>query len=154
MKKLEKQKLVEQLRAAMSETLADQPVVVAYLYGSQASGLATPSSDVDIALLSEGKASIEEEIRIERKVQEEIYRRCGLENVDVRFLNNRSLLFQGRALSNQVVLYCRNEQARVVYETRVRDLYFDFLPVAERHRKVFFERLRKEGLAYGRQGRS
>lgn len=154
MEKLQKQNLVERLRAALMETLADQPVLVAYLYGSQASGLATSSSDIDIALLAAGEPSMEEQLRIERKVQEEIYRRCGLENVDVRFLNNRSLLFQGRALTHQVLLYCRNDHARVAYETRVRDLYFDFLPVAERHRKVFFERLRQEGFAHGRQGRS
>jgi predicted nucleotidyltransferase len=142
-------KLMERLKAAVGGALKDEPVVAAYLFGSHASGLATAFSDIDIALVT-SELSLEKEIALEQKVQDRIYHDCGLENVDVRILNKQSLVFQGQALEHSILLYSRDEEARIAYETRTRDLYFDFLPVVEQHRKVFFDRLRKEGLLYGK----
>lgn len=41
----------DELRRALPAILENEPARVAYLYGSHATGLATPFSDVDVALV-------------------------------------------------------------------------------------------------------
>lgn len=139
---------IEQLSEAATAALRGAPVAVAYLYGSQASGKATAFSDIDIGLVASAELSVPDQLRIERRVQEAVYRRSGLENVDVRFLNGRSLVFQGRALLNSVRLFCGDDRTRITYETRVRVMFFDFLPVVEQQREAFLRRLKERGLAH------
>lgn len=138
------------LKRVLAEVLPARHVIAAYLYGSHATGLATAFSDVDIALLADGEPSIVEQMRLESFVQEEIYRRLGSDDVDVRVLNGRSLLFEGRVLTEGILLYSGDDRARVAFETRIRSLYFDFLPVVESQRAAFFRRVASEGVSHGR----
>ena len=48
---------------------------------------------------------------------------------------------QERVLTSGVLLYFRDEDFRVNYETRIRKRYFDFQPVLTMMRQAYFERL-------------
>jgi len=124
-------------------------VDAAYLYGSVATGLATDSSDVDIALLTSKDLSPKERLQLELHLEQELADRCDLPDPDVRILNGAPLRFQGRVLTEAVLLYSQDEERRVEFEVRVRSAYFDFLPVICQMRESFFKKLREEGL-YGR----
>jgi len=135
-----------QFRECLKQVLIYYPVALAYLYGSQAAGQATPLSDVDIALVMvdhdyDPKSRLELELRVE----EEIARICGIGNIDVRVMNNAPLMVRGEVVTNGKLLYCRDEVFRVDFETSTRSEYFDFLPVAAMHRQAYFERLSKRG---------
>jgi len=49
-----------------------------------------------------------------------------------------------------ILLYSGDEAARVEFETRTRDEYFDYQPIARRLREAYFADLRQRGL-YGQQ---
>lgn len=143
--------LIERLQRALSVLLEGTPIEVAYLYGSMATGRALRSSDVDIALLASAEMSPKERLQLELRLEQELASRYDLPNADVRLLNGAPLRFQGRVLTEAVLLYSRNEDRRVEFESRRRSAYFDFLPVIRQMQQAFFHKLREEGL-YGRSG--
>jgi predicted nucleotidyltransferase len=134
------------LRQCLKDVLIHYPVALAYLYGSEAAGRATPLSDVDIALVVFDKDHVpKSRLELELRVEEEIARICGIGNIDVRVMNDAPLMVRGEVVTSGILLYCRDEVFRVDFETSTRSEYFDFLPVAAMHRQAYFERLSKRG---------
>jgi uncharacterized protein len=104
--------LVERLRLACAKTLPAHPVRVAYLYGSQAAGTARPDSDVDVGLLLDAPSP-----DIEFRVADALTTAVRRGNIDVTVLDGAPLRFLGRVLRARVVLYSRDEPARVEWES-------------------------------------
>jgi predicted nucleotidyltransferase len=66
---------IESLRSCLGKLLQPSPVVLAYLFGSAATGRMTPLSDVDIALVIDGNAlppskRLQFELMLEDKIKE------------------------------------------------------------------------------------
>ena len=148
--------LTNRLREKISGILVQQPVMLAYLYGSAVEGNMLPSSDVDIGLIFDPKRGLSsyERMQIEFKIAAEIERSCGILEADVRSIDNAPLTVQGAVVTEGILLYSRNEEFRVEYEVNTRKHYFDFLPVVEMMRGSFLRQLREEGFGHGktRQG--
>lgn len=140
--------IIAQLRQAMPGICETQPVQLAYVYGSMVTGLTTPFSDVDIALITTEPLAPLARLRLMQRVQTRLYDDYGLVNVDVRIVNDAPLVLRGRVVTDGVLLYARDEQARIDFETTTRMRYFDYLPIHKRLQKAFFETLRTRGL-YG-----
>jgi len=141
--------LVDQLKTALQPILDERPVLMAYLYGSMAAGRTTPFSDVDIALYLSESLSPRRRLELELGVEMALEDRLGLSNADVRVINDAPLQVRGTVVQEGVLLYCRDEERRVDFETFNRKLYLDFKPTAEEFRQLFFERMREKGLGYG-----
>lgn len=140
------QTIDDKLRTCLSAIFSKYPIVLAYLYGSEAVGQATPLSDFDIALVMDHDAyDSKSRLTIELELEEEIARNCGIGKVDVRITNEAPLMVQGEVLTKGILLYSRDEAYRVDYETSTRSAYFDFLPIAVEHREAYFERLIERG---------
>jgi len=146
------EKILTCLRTQMPQILAEQPVMLAYLYGSVVDGSASSVSDVDIALVFEPGRLLSpyERMRREIHIAAETEDRCGFREADVRSIDNAPLTVQGRVLTEGILLYSRDEDFRVQYEVYTRKLYFDFLPVEEMMRQAFFERVKQEGFTGGK----
>lgn len=140
--------VVSQLHQILPSVCGNQPVQLAYLYGSTVTGHTTPFSDVDIALLTTEPLAPLARLRLIQHVQARLYDDCGLVDVDVRIINDAPLVLQGRVVTDGVLLYARNEQARIDFETTTRMHYFDYLPIHERLQEAFFDTIRTRGL-YG-----
>ncbi len=139
---MKSQTLDDELRSCLSAIFSKYPIALAYLYGSQAAGQATPLSDFDIALVMDRDTyDSKSRLTVELNLEEEIARNCGIGNVDVRITNEAPLMVQGEVVTKGVLLYSRDEAYRVDYETSTRSAYFDFLPIAVEHREAYFERL-------------
>jgi predicted nucleotidyltransferase len=151
-----KSSVIACLRTEMPGIVGDQPVMLAYLYGSIADGSASSANDVDIALIFEPGCPLSPYERMERElhIAAEIEDRCSIREADVRSIDNAPLTVQGKVLTDGILLYSRDEDFRVQYEVYTRKLYFDFVPVEEMMRQAFFERVKQEGLTGGetRQG--
>lgn len=136
---------IARYRACLSQIFANYPVALAYLYGSEAVGQATLLSDFDIALVMLNESyDPKSRLILELKLEDAIARICGIGNIDLRIINEAPLMVRGEVVTNGILLYCRDEIFRVDYETSTRSEYFDFLPIAIRHREAFYNRLRKQ----------
>lgn len=145
--------LVQRLKADLGAILEGCPVKLAYLYGSTAAGSRAPFSDVDIVLVVDRVLTPLERLKLMLEVEVELADRCDIRNADVRIINDAPLIFRGRVVCDGILLYARDEAARVEFETRTREAYFDYLPVHRRLQEAFFADVRRRGL-YGRQRQS
>lgn len=140
--------LLSVLREHMPAVLDSEPVQLAYLYGSSATGCDTPLSDVDIALVAGCPISPLARLRLILRVQLALVEQCGLANPDVRVVDGAPIVFLGRLVTEGQLIYARNDEERVAFEVNTRMRYFDYLPIHRQFQTVFFERLRERGL-YG-----
>lgn len=80
----------------------------------------------------------------------EIEERCELQGAEVRVINDAPLVLQGEVVTEGVLLYSRDEAERVRFETTIRSLYFDYLPIYQRLQNDFLSEVRRRGLYYSR----
>jgi uncharacterized protein len=142
------------LKRHLRTVLQDRPVLLAYAYGSLVEGFPTPLSDVDIALVLAPECTLDayQRFMLELEVAMDIEERCGIQDADVRSIDEAPLRVQGQVLTRGQLLYSKDEGFRVAYEVSIRKRYFDFQPVLKLMREAYFARLeaglREKGL-YG-----
>jgi predicted nucleotidyltransferase len=109
-------------------------LTAAYLFGSRARGDAHATSDVDVALLYERTPASTLAAR-------PFYAAAELESllgepVDVVVLNDAPPDLVHRVLRDGVLLFERDRSARIAFEVRARNEYFDLLPALRRYRRM------------------
>lgn len=122
-------------------------VGLVYLFGSEALGIETPLSDVDIGIVFFDR-KILDDFRMRRKTYTELYDVFAdifpsiLEReLDIVFLQQTPLDFQYNVILKGKVLYQKNPQFQADYEEQVLDQYLDFKPVVDYFDQIFLERL-------------
>lgn len=97
-------------------------ILFAYLYGSYARKEENQKSDIDIAiyLSQEPKTEFLPE-KLSTKLEKKINK-----NIDIRILNNRKIIFKHQVLKHSELLFSKDENKRVEFETYVYDRYLDF----------------------------
>jgi predicted nucleotidyltransferase len=120
---------------ALREILAAAPanVLAAYLFGSVARGTAGPRSDVDVAVLyaAAPPATIEGlPLDLERRIERSVQRPA-----QVVVLNTAPVGLVHRVLRDGVLLLDRDPSARLRFEVRARNEFFDLQPVVARYRR-------------------
>jgi predicted nucleotidyltransferase len=135
---------VETIKKTVSEAapaiLEKYPVLLAYLYGSFATGDVHPFSDVDIGVYIDNlpakahlglelSTSLEFDQRLPTSMQSE-----------VRIINGLPISITGAIVTEGILLYCKSEPVRVHFETLVRKAYFDFLPVLHKYQNEYIDR--------------
>jgi hypothetical protein len=123
------------------DVFAETPVLFAYLYGSYAKGEAHALSDLDVAIYVEGldpRACLDLELSLALRIDEKLDHRV---QADVRVINHLPLRIKGEILKHGVLIFSREDESRVEFETRIRKLYFDFHPIIRQHRSAFKEKL-------------
>jgi len=139
---------LESLSVRVAEVMSPRPVALAYLFGSAATGQMTPFSDVDIALVvDQDQTFTHGRLQFELEIEDELAARCELSQIDARVINAAPLLLRGEVVTHGRLLFARDEDVRIEFETRTRMEYFDFLPAARFHQAAFFENLRQRGLS-------
>jgi predicted nucleotidyltransferase len=148
--------IISGLQAELPAILQGRPVMLAYLFGSAAEGTALPSSDVDIALVLEPKCDISAyaRMKMEFDIAAEVEARCKIKEADVRSIDSAPLTVKGMILTEGILLYSRDEEFRVDYETHYRKMYFDFLPVVKMMREAFSRQVKEKGLSGGKARQS
>jgi predicted nucleotidyltransferase len=126
------QRLVNELATAVSNR--SRQLVCAYLFGSRARGDASPRSDVDVAVLFE-----EDPPRtldgLHLDLADELTGVVG-RRVDLVVLNRAPADLIHRVLRDGVLVLDLDPAARIRFEVRARNEYFDLLPHLRRYRRV------------------
>jgi uncharacterized protein len=138
--------LVSRLREHLPMILENEPVQLAYLYGSSAVGQTTPFSDVDVALFVGALLRPLDRLKLILRVQLALADRCGIGNADVRVIDDAPLVFRGRIVSDGTLVYARDDGIRVAFETATRLQYFDYLPIHRELQTAFLGAVRDRGL--------
>ena len=119
----------------ISKVLEKEPdILFAYLFGSYAKGIQDEKSDIDIAIYLKDEKLIEKDSlypsRIAIKIEREL---AGKRMIDVRILNGSTLRFRNQVLRYGKLLFSRDEEKRIAFETSSLDQYFDFKPHFDRY---------------------
>jgi uncharacterized protein len=117
--------ILSRLREASSEAFEGEPVVFAYLFGSQATGRTHPRSDVDVGVYLENSVPPERYLDLRLSLPRAL-EKARVGNVEVIVLNDARLALRGRVLRDGKLLYSRNEPARVRYASKTLREFFDF----------------------------
>ena len=138
---MELNQIKDKLLHSVPEIFRDSPIIFAYLYGSYATGLVHPFSDIDIAIYVH-EAAIADSLDLEMSLALEIDR--GLREklkCDVRLVNRLPLAVAGEIVTSGILIYCSDHKARVEYETKVRMAYFDFIPFLRKYQQEYLAQL-------------
>lgn len=141
-------KTKEQLKELIEEVLTRKGygiVRLAYLFGSRAKGIRNssskeepvgPLSDYDFGILTPHESGTTECFTSPQKfeLQSELSRRLDAD-VDVVLLNQAPIELQYNVISFGILLFERELNERVEYESRVLSRYGDYLPVLRRQKK-------------------
>ena len=115
--------IAERLERLAARLKQDQRVLFAYLFGSLASGVLKPLSDVDIAVFLDS-ADVTPETKLE--VVGMISDTLGTDEVDVVILNTAPVSLTGRILKRRTVLADNQPWRRHLFESRTMREFFDF----------------------------
>ncbi len=120
----------------LRDHLAVQPeqLVAAYLFGSQARGTGGPHSDIDLGLLMRA-APPRTLLGQPFALADEL---TALTNhpVQIQVLNDAPVDLVHRVLRDGVLLVDRDPSARIRFEVRSRNAYFDLKPFLDRYRRT------------------
>ncbi len=100
-----------------------------YLYGSTVTGLTTPFSDIDIALVADEEMAPLDRLNLMLRVRLDLEEECDSPDIDVRVINDAPLTLQGKVVTDGIPVYVKDERKRIEFETSTRMRYFDYLPV-------------------------
>ncbi len=128
--------LFDRLRSVLAE--AEPPVAAAWLFGSRARGEDREDSDVDVAVLLLAPAGRTLEA-LPGDLQARLTAAAGAE-VDLVVVDHAPVDLVHRVLRDGVVLIDRAPSARIAFEVRKRNEYFDLLPYLREYRRAVLER--------------
>ena len=129
------------LLKAAPATFRNHPISFAYLYGSYATGTADTSSDLDIGIYIT-EIPRDQYLELELSLSLEIDKTLDYAvESEVRIINTLPLSVLGEIVTDGILIYSENEEARVEFETSVRAAYFDFLPVLRNYKRKYIEHI-------------
>ena len=117
----------------------DEDVAFAYLYGSFAWGITHKASDIDIAVyLKEGN------MKFYLKKDNELLSNTALvsSKIDLRILNVMPLVLKFKVVSEGKLLFSKDEQKRVDFETEVYNRYFELKPFLDEEKRLISEKIK------------
>lgn len=119
--------VLDRLREAASRVLAVEPVLFAYLFGSQARARTHGHSDVDVAVFLDDSVPPVGYLDMSLRLAGDLERAAGVGNLEgLVVLNQASLPLSGRVVREARVIYSRAEHERVRYESRIFREFTDF----------------------------
>ena len=133
--------LIDSVRCCFA---ADGMVKFAYLFGSMASGMAGPLSDLDLAIYLDRRLDC---FKYRLKLMERLARLLKNEKFDLVVLNSASVVLKYEVVKNGMIL--KDDRARrVMFETAVLQEYLDTAYLREVQREYVHRQI-KGGSYFG-----
>jgi uncharacterized protein len=122
----------------------DQPVELAYLFGSQASGKVKPLSDIDFAVLFAENLTDRERFALKIKMLGDLSEILKTDKIDLVDLKTAPAFLQFETIRRRNEIFVRNENIRIDFETKVLFNFFDRQYFVNRHVRMGINNLKKE----------
>jgi len=121
----------ETIRRAVVSILAAEPAVsLGYLFGSAARDRLTPLSDIDVAVLLDGRPETRTDLL--DRLAEALSRSLGTDAIDLVMLNAAPPPIRYRVIRDGVLMVCRDQKIRERFEADTVRRYLDFKPLRDR----------------------
>lgn len=117
--------ITSEQKKKVTQLLGQHDVAVAYLFGSQARGTAGRTSDTDIALLFKTEPSLQQQLRREGLLLQELHKILGTEIDLINLQVASSPLLKHRAVLKGKLLYCADTKRKQELEKSVFHEYED-----------------------------
>ena len=127
---------------------ADTPVVLAYLFGSQAGGRVHARSDVDVAVLLDEGLSPVEQGRWQLELISRLTDVWQTDHIDLIILNRAPAFLRHQVIKARHRLYVRDEAERVRFEVQAMRDWFDWQPYYSELNKLWLQRVRERAAKY------
>jgi len=128
------------VRALKKRLEPEADVLVAYLFGSVARGKSGPLSDVDVAVLLHPESDVwDRRLGLLTAISEVV----GSEKADVTILNDAPVDLGYRVLRDGVILFCRDDDARIDHWVLTVDRYLDMEPFRQTIAQGLSNRIRE-----------
>jgi uncharacterized protein len=114
-------------------------VICAYLFGSMKSGRITPLSDIDIAVLFDGKLTRNEMELYENKLYMNLTQYFKTDEIDLVILNDAPPSVQYGVIKVKSIIYFSDFYKMIDFENKVIMNYLDFKPYREEYNKAFIK---------------
>lgn len=118
-------------------------ILFAYIFGSYARKEVRKDSDIDIAIFLKDLSVVEEDPSFEVKLALEIEKETDLKNVEVVVIDNKPLRFLNQVLRYGKLIFSRDENERLKFETFITKSYIDFKPYYTEYDEMRVRRLMK-----------
>lgn len=130
----------------LSEHLGKYPVILAYLFGSEAKGKSGPLSDIEIALFIDKGISKSEQFDLRRRLSNELSSIMGV-MVDLVILNDTPIQLSFEIIKNGKLISCGNKETKVDMEVEILSKYLDRRYYDKRHAELTLEKIAEGYLA-------
>lgn len=121
----------------LASVLPAHGVVVAYVFGSRATGRERAGSDLDLAILTDRDLSLRDQVRL----GDDVALTAGISDVDVVLLDDASLELRGHVVQSGRCVFSRDETRRVAFEVRTLKEYLEFAPELRRLTDSYLRRV-------------
>lgn len=128
----------------LKEYFKNKSVRLVYLMGSQASGQTKPYSDIDMAVLFDQNLSAKQRFNARIELISDLAKFLGTDNIDLIDLQGSSPIFAYEAIRHRKELYVKDEDSRVIFETKALSSYFDQKYYLGRHTLLGLGKLKEE----------
>lgn len=135
--------LLDKLKNLIKE---NKNILIAYLYGSQATGRAGVLSDIDIGILVKDDINKEDYMRLEIEIASSINKDLPGKVIDLRIINNAPLDFCYRVIKEGKLIFERKIEDRVNFEVSTIRNYLEFNNFYKTYRDYFFRKIREVGI--------
>lgn len=134
-----------QKKEVPAEKLKALQIVLAYLFGSHAEGVAGPSSDIDIGVVFSDPGIVRgNTTEIYNKLFDifsEAFDMSNFRTIDIVFLERASLELRFDAISHGALLFEDSTDFRLDFEERTAALYRDFRPLLKEFDRAVLEKV-------------
>jgi hypothetical protein len=116
-------------------------IVAAYIFGSRVYGKGRKTSDYDFAILNKEQYALDKQLDLTLKLAQTLD--VKLDSIDLIELNRAPAELAFEVISKGKLIYCRNDDLRVEFETRLLREYLDLKPYLDLYYNHMYKRLTK-----------
>lgn len=123
-------------------------VIAAYIFGSYASNMQSPLSDIDIAVLLNDNISTNDYGFIRLDIITDLIEILSCDKVDVVILNIASPLLSHEVIKNGLLLFSKDEKKCLEYSAKATMRYLDTIHLRRVQDRILHERIRGGDFGY------
>lgn len=135
---MDKQFLIDSIKNVLEK---DSDILFTYLYGSCAYEEAPMGGDIDIAIYLK-PMEMEGYLWEEEKITSDLITTLRYDRIDLRILNVCPFWMQYEVIKEGILLFVKDQIARINFEEKVMNEYFKFKPLLEEYRQLLSLRIK------------